>query len=252
MQYEYEREEDVETSHFGRICLAIFGLLLGIPAMLFALFVFACLAIRFESEWEDQRRQRLAHEVLQLGYAARDDPSDSRAAKKLLAMANGDEFYDASKATNAMGLMGEAARPHIPQIAKLLRHEDRWVRMEAVRTLEKLGPVSAEALPDLVSYLERCDSTGTRFKDTVDAIAKIGQPSVAALPKLRSRVGRGDESQDRMLNRAITYLEALQHGNTSAVYDDGCCCRESNAAERDESSSREAEWLANTHSVLEK
>ncbi len=180
MQYEYEREEDVETSHFGRICLAIFGLLLGIPAMLFALFVFACLAIRFESEWEDQRRQRLAHEVLQLGYAARDDPSDSRAAKKLLAMANGDEFYDASKATNAMGLMGEAARPHIPQIAILLRHEDRWVRMEAVRTLEKLGPVSAEALPDLVSYLDRCDSTSTSFEETVDAIARIGQPSVAA------------------------------------------------------------------------
>ncbi len=250
MNDDYQKYEDSAAWKLMRGCLIAVCAVASIPILFFVLFVGACLAIRFGSEWEDARRQNLELEVNRLVAAARSNPGDQQYTQRLLAIAQRDDKFDVSRAVEGMGGLGEVARPLVPEIAARLKDDDRWVRMYAVRSLAQLGPISEEALPELIRFVRRGKADNFGMEDAIEAIARIGKPSIVALPMLREKREQGGSRIERDLKRAIDYLEKLERGDLQAVYDNGgCCCRESDAPEGPASSQDEV--LDESHSVLE-
>src|SRR5262249_29905417 len=76
------------------------------------------------------------------------------------------------RAAKALGEIGPAAAPAIPDLAELLRDEDVSVRLAAVTALGEIGPAAKEAVPILIEALQ-------------DADAEISAAAVTALGQLR-------------------------------------------------------------------
>ena len=67
-----------------------------------------------------------------------------------------------------------------------------WSRVDAVRTLTKLGPRATASLPDLVLVLNRIRGKEQEAlqEAIIEAIGQIGSPSKAALPALSKVASR--------------------------------------------------------------
>jgi len=74
----------------------------------------------------------------------------------------------------AVGYFGEAAKPAIKELCKLLKDEDKRVVCAAADTLGKLGAVAKEARPDLQEVLKTLNKHDLPYRAVTDALKKIG------------------------------------------------------------------------------
>jgi HEAT repeat protein len=82
-----------------------------------------------------------------------------------------------------------------------------WARVEAARTLEKLGPRAAAAMPDLIAQLDRLKGREHEplQEAVVDALGQIGSPGRSALPVLARTTGRSVDI-DQAIKRSTTQI----------------------------------------------
>lgn len=80
-------------------------------------------------------------------------------------------------------------------------------RAEAAKTLGKLGPRAAAAVPDLVAQLNRLRGSELEplQEAVIDALGAIGSPARVSLPTLASAAGRSTDI-DQAIKRATTVL----------------------------------------------
>lgn len=165
---------------------------------------------RIERKIVEQRTQ----EIQALVSSAQKHPHDLSFGNSILAIAEGDNDFLAVYATASLGDLGEAARPIIPRIARLMNARNGTVRREAARSLSRLGPISEDALPLLVAKIQSdSDYDVTYF--AVEAIGAIGKPS--ALPALRTKLADSDGNLSEIIQVEINRLEAIE--STSSLDD---------------------------------
>ncbi|PQO37672.1 HEAT repeat domain-containing protein [Bremerella cremea] len=165
---------------------------------------------RIERKIVEQRTQ----EIQALVSSAQKHPHDLSFGNSILAIAEGDNDFLAVYATASLGDLGEAARPIIPRIARLMNARNGTVRREAARSLSRLGPISEDALPLLVAKIQSdSDYDVTYF--AVEAIGAIGKPS--ALPVLRTKLADSDGNLSEIIQVEINRLEAIE--STSSLDD---------------------------------
>jgi HEAT repeat protein len=86
------------------------------------------------------------------------------------------------KFAQALGRLGSAAAPAVPQLATLLRDDHIEIREAAAIALGNIGPAAASAVPDLTRALRDC-CHDVRAEAAV-ALGRIGQPAIDAVPAL--------------------------------------------------------------------
>ncbi|HYX70831.1 MAG TPA: HEAT repeat domain-containing protein [Terriglobales bacterium] len=132
-------------------------------------------------------------------------------------------------AVRALGPMGPAAAPLLPQMSALLYDPDSSVRVAAVDTLDKMGSLEdlakalsssdknvrlaalgdlqhygLQALPVLTAALENEDAA--EVGQAADMLGNLGSPAVAAVPALRRVLGRPEPWLRR---RVVVDLERI-------------------------------------------
>ena len=132
------------------------------------------------------------------------------AAPELAKILASDEYdYARSRAAEALGKIGIASKEVVDALAKALQDDDRWVRYEAAKSLQKLGP-PARAQGRLGPALGDRENASEIFT----ALEKIGATPQDVLPTLR-RILRDGESDLRP--RILRYLESLGPAAAEAV-----------------------------------
>ena len=153
------------------------------------------------------RREAASERVQQLVDCSIIHPNDTDSVNKLLELAKSNYSFEATAATVGIGEVGVAAKPIISEIAKLMDSPNRYVSREAARTLGKLGPLSAPALPELKRQVTDKKMERSTAIFAAEAIGKIGDPAVSYLPFLRQQLGTGSELMDEALKKSIENLE---------------------------------------------
>jgi hypothetical protein len=77
---------------------------------------------------------------------------DARALP-LLTAALHEDWYTAYESAQALGMMGEAAAPAVPDLIPLLQSDEHQVVTTAAETLGKIGSPAMQAVPDLIKLL---------------------------------------------------------------------------------------------------
>jgi len=108
-----------------------------------------------------------------LGWLARD-------ALPLLMKATDDA--DAGVREAAAGSMAPMGPEAVPHLVRLLTHEDKYVRRNAVWGLGKLGPLARTALPDLCDALR--DPDPRTASGAAQSIGQMGADAADAVPAL--------------------------------------------------------------------
>jgi len=116
--------------------------------------------------------------------------------------------------------MGEAARPTIPEIIKMLKDENAWVRMHSAAALGKFEAAAKDAVPNLRAALS--DEAGIVRGVAATSLAKI-QPSAEIVPDLIKLVQDSNErvrtlAEDALVTIGKPALEDLK--GAAEVLDD--------------------------------
>ncbi|HEV3021491.1 MAG TPA: HEAT repeat domain-containing protein, partial [Pirellulales bacterium] len=144
------------------------------------------------------RNLRLPHEVLMpkmVKALKTASPADAAAALATMAEAGEEavpflsECLDDKEACYwaclALGDIGPAAKAAVPHLAKLERHEEPQVRLQALVALGNIGPAAKSAVPAIVKALQGDKAEGVRYAAAF-ALGQIGagdKASRAALAK---------------------------------------------------------------------
>jgi HEAT repeat protein len=118
-------------------------------------------------------RSRAAKALGRLGWLARD------ALPALVGVVNDANANVREAAAQAVGQMGLDALPHL---TKMLLHEDKYVRRNAVWAIGKLGPLAKSVLPDLCEALH--DSDPRTAAGAAQALGNMGADADEAVPAL--------------------------------------------------------------------
>lgn len=145
--------------------------------------------------------------INRIAERARNDPQDSRFVKQLIAMTRSRNSFTACTATQALGTLGDAARPVILDIAKLMDSSNMCVSQEAAKALERLGHLSEPALPHLISRIKKEPRDATAWF-AIQAVGEIGRPAVKVLPLLRSLQGSEPKMFEGTVKQTIRRLES--------------------------------------------
>ncbi len=168
------------------------------------------------------KRKVAADEVQALILDAKDHLKAETAVARLLQIAQSQYSFGATLAAGAFGKIGEAARPAVPVLARLMTSKDKFVASAAARSLAELGPISEAAIPQLEDRIHH-EYEWDVVWHAAEALGNIGRPAIGSLPLLRERLAECDEDSRRRggersdgeilpkrLREAIKKLEAYE------------------------------------------
>jgi len=99
-------------------------------------------------------------------------------------LADEDEYIRIS-AAEALGKIGQAAEPAIPELLKTaLADSNSYVRDSAAKALEKIGHATNQVVSPLVTALESNDNSLQIRQNAAKALGNIGQIAIPAIPHL--------------------------------------------------------------------
>lgn len=108
----------------------------------------------------------------------------------------------------AFDLLGQEARPLVPQLKKALRHPEVSIRCVAVRALSRLNLNPSELLPDLLPMMS--DKVINVRWDVIDALGALGPAAAEAIPLLEKAVSNSATS-----TKAKAALEKIRAKNST-------------------------------------
>ena len=112
--------------------------------------------------------------------------------------ASGEQLYST---VDALGRLGPAAAPAVPQLVDLMKDADPQLRWRAARALGAVGPQAAPAVGALTAALEDEDAL-TRAQSAF-ALGLMGEAAKSAAPQLVAAVGDDDALVRRASLRAL-------------------------------------------------
>ncbi len=107
-------------------------------------------------------------------------------------------------AARSLGAMGLMALPSLPQLRKVI-HE-QGVTNEVLIALGKMGPAAAPAVPDIVSFLQDKNAITASF--ALSTLGSIGPMASAALPELKQMLDTPYKFDKVRLRQTINQIEA--------------------------------------------
>ncbi len=108
----------------------------------------------------------------------------------------GDDTESINKGLNILKKLGTFAADTVPELIRLLDHEDPWIVGGAVRAIAEIGPQAADAIPVLIRILEN---------------GPVGNVDIKALRKVtdyKFLVGERDEESKALLTQMNLQLES--------------------------------------------
>jgi HEAT repeat protein len=87
-------------------------------------------------------------------------------------------------ALNALAMLGEKSKPHVPEIARALTFDDPGTHLTALGTLAALGDFAKAAIPELEKYKAASKDEQMKFiaQDAIDTISGKKKPTPPPMP----------------------------------------------------------------------
>ncbi len=144
-----------------------------------------------------------AERVAAISALGRVSRSVEKRLEVLLTLLRDDRWAVRNEACRAVGGLGEAGKPAVPELLKLLRSQDD---QEAARqALQRIGTAGAEAVPQLRELLRSRNPRRRAY--AVYLLGRVEPAPVEMLGELRGFKGKGDERFERLLQSTIDRIE---------------------------------------------
>ena len=98
------------------------------------------------------------------------------------------------------------AKPHLRVIAELMEDSDEWVRMEAIRVIERIGSVEEKIAVSVAQHLT--DPDVEVRKHAAKALGKLGSKAPAVIDALKKASEDGDHEVRWKAQKALRQLGA--------------------------------------------
>jgi len=127
--------------------------------------------------------------ILRLERLSRQNPHDTRHTYQLLKMAQSRSYFQACRATSALGRIGKAALPIMSDICKLMDSNNLCVSQEAAKSIGRLGSLSAPVVPQLINRIKADPKDATTWFAII-ALGEIGEPAKESIDTIRELEGK--------------------------------------------------------------
>lgn len=112
-------------------------------------------------------------------------------------------------AERGLYILGPDAKEAVPELVRLLKHDDDDVRTTAAACLGGIGPAAQSAVPDLIMEFEREMSSTNQNFAAAYALAKIGPSAQAAIPSLKKGLTNNSSQCRRFSEIALINIHAV-------------------------------------------
>ena len=154
----------------------------------------------------------------------KESPPTDRERQALLSDLNSDNSKVRTNALKSLAKIGPEAAVALPKLLEILKQSASYERTLAIRCLARIGPDAAESVPTLIDILKSRQSSVWRH-EAARALAQMGSAGEAAIPTLIAILGDPNESEKRYLKKveapsATGLIAPLLRKDEKGVYTD--------------------------------